>query len=150
MNAQMFRRQHHRIDQLLNPAVKGGIAEAARAFMIRAEYLPPTADLYRLAAFEITLRFGSRSEKEMHVLVVQLFGEVMKRVMTDHGVASFGQLDACFEGWDDKRKSQGDLAQELSIKVQKAMERYEKFFERLSDMMKKLSDTSSDIISNMK
>ncbi|GEM_PF-3346093 len=52
---------------------------------------------------------------------------------------------------DIKRSdSLGDLSQELSLRIKMLQDRYSKFMSLLSDMMKKISDTASGIIANMR
>jgi hypothetical protein len=50
----------------------------------------------------------------------------------------------------EKLDSLGDLGQEQSMRLQMYMDRCTKFFETLSNLMKKISDTAEGIVANLK
>jgi hypothetical protein len=59
-------------------------------------------------------------------------------------------LNQQFNELKTEMDSLGDLSEEQSLRIQMYMDRYAKFMEMLSNMMKKASDTQAGIISNMK
>jgi hypothetical protein len=63
---------------------------------------------------------------------------------------SLGRLEADLEGWQAKYDTLGDTSEEQGIKLQMYQERRAKFFEMLSNLMKKVSETSSTIVGNLK
>jgi hypothetical protein len=50
----------------------------------------------------------------------------------------------------EKLDTLGDLSQEQSMRLQRLMDRRSKFFETLSNLMKKISDTAEGIVANLK
>ncbi len=60
------------------------------------------------------------------------------------------QLNTAIETWSGRQDTLGDMTQEMSISIQMFQDRYTKFLSTLSNMMKKASETESQIISNMK
>jgi hypothetical protein len=63
---------------------------------------------------------------------------------------SLADVDALIEKLQSKGDTIGDLGEELSLKLQMYQERRSKFFETLSNMMKKMADTSGGMIANLK
>ena len=54
------------------------------------------------------------------------------------------------EKLQSEKDTLGDISNEMSLKIQMYQERHSRFMQMLSNMMKKLSDTDSAIISNLK
>jgi len=63
---------------------------------------------------------------------------------------AFLALTAAVQAAQDQKDSMSDLGTEVSLKMQAYQERYSKFMDMLSNMMKKQSETSASIISNLK
>jgi hypothetical protein len=63
---------------------------------------------------------------------------------------TIAELDANIEAWTGAKDSLSELGDELSLKLQMAMDRLSQIQSTLSNTMKKLSDTASGIIANMK
>jgi len=66
------------------------------------------------------------------------------------GDNSLDQLEAIQESMKDELDSNSDLSEEMSLRMQIYMDRVAKIHKTLSNLMKKLSDTQSQIIGNMK
>lgn len=63
---------------------------------------------------------------------------------------TLAQIDANKEAWDGAKDSLDELGDELSLKLQMAMDRLSQVQSTLSNTMKKISETASGIIANMK
>jgi len=59
-------------------------------------------------------------------------------------------LESIRDDLRDKLDSQSEMGEMESLRLQMAMDRYSKFMSTLSNIMKKMSDTSQSIIQNMK
>ncbi len=71
-------------------------------------------------------------------------------VEVDGQELTLAQLDADIEVWQGRYDALGDLAQEQALRMQIYQQRYTKFLELLSNMMKATSDLSKNIIGNIK
>jgi len=69
---------------------------------------------------------------------------------TQQGQITLTQFEAQIDAWQSKKDSLADLTQEQQLRLQLYQDRYSKFFQALSDIMKKSSDTQNAIITNMK
>ncbi|MCC6808181.1 MAG: hypothetical protein IT381_12220 [Deltaproteobacteria bacterium] len=63
---------------------------------------------------------------------------------------TLAQLRATIEEWEGKKDTLGDLSEQLSLKLQMYQDRRAKMYSTLSNILKKNSETSSQIISNLK
>ncbi len=97
---------------------------------------------------------------ETHQASVTAEGEQL-RAGIDHSVRqpdrieglkemTLGQLASVIESWESKKDTMSDLSQEMSLKIQLYQERLSKFMSTLTNMMKKMSETSSGIVNNLK
>jgi hypothetical protein len=65
-------------------------------------------------------------------------------------VACMAELESSMEAWASKQDDMSDMGQEMSMRLQQAMDRFSIFSITLSNMLKKMSDTSSGIVANLK
>ena len=63
---------------------------------------------------------------------------------------TFDEYGADIDAWQAKKDSLSDLSEQMQMKVQMAMDSYQRAMSMLSNLMKKISDTSSGIIQNLK
>ncbi|MCC6807448.1 MAG: hypothetical protein IT381_08490 [Deltaproteobacteria bacterium] len=97
----------------------------------------PTDDLFVANVSELKKPVDHRIVQPPHV-------DVAGSEMT------LAQLEADIEKWQSQYDSLGDLSEEQAIKMQMYQERRAKFFETLSNVMKKTADTSKAILGNLK
>jgi hypothetical protein len=63
---------------------------------------------------------------------------------------TLAEFDARIAAWSDRADALGDISNELSTRLQLAMDRLSKAQQTLSNLIKKFSDTAQTIIGNMK
>ncbi len=63
---------------------------------------------------------------------------------------SLRQLDSAIEQWSGEMDSTSELGEEMQIRIQLFMDRYTRANSTLSNLLKKISDTSAGLIANMK
>jgi hypothetical protein len=96
----------------------------------------------------------ARASRQTTTASTRQAAEADARLVTREGrearEMTLDQLGSAIESWSARQDTLGDLTQEMSISIQMYQDRYTKFASTLSNMLKKASETESQIISNMK
>jgi hypothetical protein len=116
----------------LEPSARQKLKRASQSFAGRMGECPDAEDPAVLARQEVERAFDQPSEAQADLLTLG----VLAGVSVD---ASSGRLDRL-----------GDMGELEQLRLQMAMDRRSKFISTLSNLMKKLSDTSAAIVQNMK
>jgi len=142
-------REYLRISRSLSYSVKMRILLASRSFSHGASHQHTDAALRQGAKNALRGHFPSASAQQLEVMSFYL---ICRAAIRDAGRVQSGlsPYDSDIDAWESKRQTMNEMAEELSLKVQMAQERNAKFQSTLSNMMKKVSDTSSGIVSNLK
>jgi hypothetical protein len=116
-------------------------------------YLQPTA-LEKLTTSATLLQKEVAGTTAPDIVVAHARAEVIRQfprmTLEQQDRMTFLALTAAVQAAQTQRDSLGDLGSETSLKLQTYQDRYSKFMDMLSNLMKKQSETSSAIISNLK
>ena len=142
-------REYLRISRSLSYSVKMRILLASRSFSHGASHQHTDAALHQSAKNALRGHFPSASAQQLEVLTFYLITHVAIGD-AERAQSGLSPYDSHIEAWEGKRATLNEMEQERTLKMQMAMERFAKFQSTLSNMMKKVSDTSSGIVSNLK
>ena len=124
----------------------------ARASSIRS-YLQPTAQT-KLELVVVLLKKQIAAQAQPDSIAAMAQAEVTRQFgrMTSeqNDILTLAALTAAAEGSQDQKDTLGELSAEVSLKLQVYQERRARYLEMLSNLMKKSSETSAAIVSNMK
>jgi len=142
-------REYLRISRSLSHNVKMRILLASRSFSHGAPHQHTDAALLQGAKNALRGHFPSASAQQLEVFSFYL---ICRAAIRDAGRAQSGlsPYDSVIEAWESKRETMNEMDEERSLRLQLALKRLAKFQSTLSNMMKKVSDTSSGIVSNLK
>jgi len=93
--------------------------------------------------------FPSASAQQLEVFSFYLICRAAIRD-AERAQSGLSPYDSQQEAWESKRETMNEMDEERSLRLQLALKRLAKFQSTLSNMMKKVSDTSSGIVSNLK
>lgn len=145
--------QHYQqVSSSLNSRVKRTVGQLTPLYRERTRSLDDPHSLCLEAAAVLRLSFPGCSREEIDVLAFYLIG-LAALMADDPGGKSWKQELIDRYGVDEAAeilKSAGDLSQMAQIKLQAALERQQKVFLALSNLLKKQHATIATIVQNLK
>ncbi len=102
--------------------------------------------------------FAAEAPSDDHVeeeaaFLDSLFTEAVQKANPPHydvPEVSLAEVSANIEAWENQKDSLSELSEELSLRLQMFVDRRQKVYETISNVVKKASDTGQSIIGNMK
>jgi hypothetical protein len=119
------------LDNYLQPTAREKLAMTATVLQKEVAGLTAPDIIVAHARAEVTRQFPSMTPEQQDRMV-------------------FLALTAAVQSDQEQRDSMGDLSTETSVKMQMYLDRRSKFISTLSNLLKKMSETSDAIVSNLK
>lgn len=133
--------QYQKISRSLNPNVKFRVRKLAPLYAEQAHLLQTTDSMSLAAVSCLKPHFPSASQQQLDVLAFYLLRLA---------VAAKGDVEAAKETVKANLDSMSEMGEMESLRLQMAMDRLSKMMNTLSNILKKMADTSSSIIQNIK
>ncbi len=129
-----------RLTALLNPEAERKLNAASQSLVRELVKQPPPADVLAAARAEVEKVFLRMSRAQTDLTTFYALA----------AVARYGALTLSLERHEDSLDSLADLTEDVQLRLQLLMDRRSKAMEALSNIMKKISETSDTIIQNLK
>jgi hypothetical protein len=152
--------QHERIQRLAGPKTKQKAAQMAPGFSARVRQLPPTADFHGLAVAEArsaSADLGALSDANIEAIAFLVMMQAgkdaqndLKSIMDETQKANQKKQAMRQEQNKKQSDSMSEMGEMDSLRLQMAMDRASKFMQTLSNMEKKMSETSDAVVKNLK
>lgn len=136
-----LQQQYQKVSRSLNPNVKFRVRSLAPLYAEKAHSLQTIESVFQAAISSLKPQFPAASQQHLEVLAFYLLGLT---------IAANGDVDAVKETVKNKLDSMSKMGEMESLRLQMAMDRLSKMMSTLSNLLKKISDTSSSIIQNIK
>lgn len=143
--------RYHRVMKLLRPEVKSKLAGASRALLKEIVSGPGHADLEVSLRAEVDGRFTGLSAAQLELVSFCALADVAQyatRLLDGRGKKA--NLASHAEGTKKGRDSLSEMGEMESLRLQMALDRQSKMMSTLSNLLKKISDTSNRITQNIK
>jgi hypothetical protein len=121
------------ISRWLSPSAKEKVYLAVSRFLLQTRSLSDASALYAAAVDSMRPAFPVATVQQLDVLAFYLVGTA-----------------ALQEGLEEKLDTMSDMGELDQLRLQQYMERRAKFYETLSNILKKIADTQQSIIQNLK
>jgi hypothetical protein len=121
------------LSRLLPPDVKMILSQVVPLYRERARFARDAESMERAALSAVKFRFPNSSPEESALLAICLI-----------------DTSASIEAWEGQKDSLSEMGEEQQLKMQMVMDRMTKADSAASNVLKKFSEISSQIIANMK
>jgi hypothetical protein len=132
--------RYQRIAKVLQPEAKRKLVVASRALIRELVKTPEPDNPYSLANAQVNKQFGGLASAQSELLTFYLLADVLRYAQARKDKDSIKQdID-----------NMSEMSEMESLRLQMMMDRMSKMMTTLSNLLKKISDTSDGIVGNLK